>query len=152
MDFWQAEIDSCVLAMACHTSYKLSMSTLMFYTQWLLVAWLIYTSHGMIQSPSMSARGGGACSEAKDCQLAGLCTNGNCVCDPGWTGNHCELLDLAPLDPHSKTTLSAWNSEDSPRSSWGAAPIKGSDGKYHGWFNQLPEECGLSSWLPGTTE
>jgi hypothetical protein len=31
-----------------------------------------------------------------------------------------------------------------------AAPFKAEDGKFHGWFNQLPDQCGLSSWLPGS--
>ena len=93
--------------------------------------------------------GGGACTAARDCQLAGECQNRKCVCDPGWTGPHCSLLDLAPLG-NEENSGAAWNSEHSPRSSWGAAPIKGADGKYHGWFNQLPDLCGLSSWLPGS--
>merc|ERR1712176_358562 len=43
----------------------------------------------------------------------------------------------------------AWNSEVSARGSWGADVLH-VDGKYHGWFNQLPDQCGLSSWLPGS--
>ena len=70
------------------------------------------------------------------------------MCDPGWTGPLCHQLDLAPLPVGF--TGGAWNSELSPRSSWGAAPHRAADGKYHGWFNQLPDKCGLSSWLPGS--
>ena len=93
-------------------------------------------------------KGGGTCRTARDCQLAGLCTGSKCVCDPGWTGPLCHQLDLAPLP--TGFTGGVWNSELSPRSSWGAAPHQAEDGKYHGWFNQLPDKCGLSSWLPGS--
>jgi hypothetical protein len=103
------------------------------------------------QSPpgvrKIGPKGGGACTSARDCQLAGDCTGGKCVCDPGWTGPLCSMLDLAPLDVGFKG--GAWNTELSPHSSWGAAPLH-IDGKYHGWFNQLPAKCGLSSWLPGS--
>lgn len=96
--------------------------------------------------------GGGACASAADCMLAGVCVNSVCVCDPGWAGASCEVLDLAPLDANSAASGAAWNSEHSPRSSWGSAVISHPDsaGRYHGWFNQLPGECGLSSWLPGS--
>ena len=94
-----------------------------------------------------AARGGGACATSRDCQLAGLCLASKCVCDPGWTGEDCHLLDLEPL---GNDEPAAWNSEHSPSSSWGAAPFRGADGKVHGWFNALPNECGLSSWLPGS--
>lgn len=97
------------------------------------------------QDPTIT--GGGSCSTATDCQLAGECSSGTCQCDPGWTGPHCSLLDLAPIGTEEPA---AWNSEHSPRSSWGADVLKGPDGKYHGFFNQLPGQCGLSSWLPGS--
>jgi hypothetical protein len=92
-------------------------------------------------------KGGGTCSTARDCQLAGECTSGHCKCDPGWTGPLCSMLDLAPLPVGFRG--GAWNSELSPRSSWGAAPME-IGGVWHGWFNQLPARCGLSSWLPGS--
>ena len=60
----------------------------------------------------------------------------------------CNYLDLAPLPAGYKG--GAWNSETSGPGSWGAAPLKAADGKFHGWFNQLPDVCGLSSWLPGS--
>ena len=129
-----------------------------------------------VSGPASSPVGRGACTAAVDCQLAGECTAGKCVCasplppaarlsshfvaaaadepserracagDPGWAGALCSQLDLEPLTEEP----AAWNSEYSPRSSWGAAPFKAADGKFHGWFNQLPDQCGLSSWLPGS--
>jgi hypothetical protein len=112
------------------------------------VAGLLLLALGCIASPQ---NGGGRCLTARDCQLAGECKDvvGThlCSCDPGWTGPFCSLLDLAPLPVGFKG--GAWNSETSPRSSWGAAPLK-INGTYHGWFNELPGECGLSSWLPGS--
>ena len=38
-----------------------------------------------------------ACSSAEDCGLLGECSGaGECVCDVGYVGAHCETLDLAP--------------------------------------------------------
>jgi hypothetical protein len=99
------------------------------------------------QAVSAAPKGGGICTTALDCQLAGECKDGKCSCDPGWTGGLCSMLDLAPLKPGSGD---AWNAENSPRSSWGVAPLQDTNGTYHGWFNQLPDVCGLSSWLPGS--
>lgn len=35
-----------------------------------------------------------ACTDEKSCSLNGLCTGGRCVCDPAWTGDHCQTLHL----------------------------------------------------------
>ena len=38
-----------------------------------------------------------------DCALNGICKKSQCICDPGWTGDRCHLLDLKPpsrLEPH----------------------------------------------------
>ena len=67
-------------------------------------------------------QGGATCSTARDCQLAGECTAGKCVCDPGWAGASCSQLDLAPLTAEP----AAWNSEYSSRSSWGGERFPGS--------------------------
>ena len=111
---------------------------------------LLLPAAAVSQTPGVrkiGPKGGGACASATDCQLAGECKDSRCSCDPGWTGPLCSMLDLAPLPVGYKG--GAWNAELSPHSSWGAAPLH-IDGKYHGWFNQLPDKCGLSSWLPGS--
>lgn len=44
--------------------------------------------------------GGGACTTDVDCWINGDCGATGCRCDTGWTGPHCELLDLLPAqDP-----------------------------------------------------
>jgi hypothetical protein len=111
---------------------------------------LLLPAASVFQTPGVrkiGPKGGGACASATDCQLAGECKDSKCSCDPGWTGPLCSMLDLAPLPVGYEG--GAWNAELSPHSSWGAAPLH-IDGKYHGWFNQLPDKCGLSSWLPGS--
>jgi hypothetical protein len=49
--------------------------------------------------------GGGACTTARDCQLAGLCTNSKCVCDPGWAVRRTRNLAQA-LRPQPRILLS----------------------------------------------
>jgi hypothetical protein len=78
---------------------------------------LVFNAVGAATTAGALPQGGGACTSSRDCQLAGECTAGKCVCDPGWAGEVCSQLDLAPLT----TEPAAWNSEYSPRSSWGGA-------------------------------
>ena len=33
------------------------------------------------------------CTLDTDCQLNGVCTKGQCICDKGWTGNTCSYLN-----------------------------------------------------------
>jgi hypothetical protein len=40
------------------------------------------------------------CETELDCELTGLCVNGNCVCDEGWKGPTCTHLDLVPNPPN----------------------------------------------------
>ena len=49
------------------------------------------------------------CRSADDCNLLGRCntSDGTCSCYRGFTGQHCERLDLKPL-AHSNLDASAW--------------------------------------------
>eukprot|EP01063_Lacrimia_lanifica_P031955 TRINITY_DN537_c0_g2_i1.p1 TRINITY_DN537_c0_g2~~TRINITY_DN537_c0_g2_i1.p1 ORF type:complete len:386 (+),score=102.07 TRINITY_DN537_c0_g2_i1:43-1200(+) len=40
--------------------------------------------------------GAGACQTVSDCNNAGRCYNGKCLCDPTWTGETCDALNQLP--------------------------------------------------------
>lgn len=73
--------------------------------------------------------GRGNCNDDWDCSLGGVCTNSQCVCDPWFTGNNCDLLNLQP-----GTLSNGLNLADKNFSSWGGHSIKEDDG-YHGFFS-----------------
>ena len=65
-----------------------------------------------------AAGGGNAtkCATNGDCSLNGLCVEGVCVCDPGWAGLACGVLQLVPPaaimpaypPPELRNTTSSW--------------------------------------------
>ena len=102
-----------------------------------------------------------ACSTDDDCSLNGLClpnpsTNATsaCRCDPGWFGDDCGRLDLAPA-----TRFTGFNNTNftSPshysnrgNSSWGGQIIQDRDNPklFHLIYDQFAHGCGLSGWRP----
>ena len=51
-----------------------------------------------------------------DCSLNGVCTSGRCACDPGWTGDRCNHLQLRPpsrAEPHGyfNATMPTWGGD-----------------------------------------
>ena len=95
----------------------------------LLLATGVLSGKGL--SPAAAAST--SCSSELDCELSGTCANGVCVCDAGWTGEHCTHLALVPNPPghyayHARDPDNAsafWNS-------WGSSqPVKAADGTYH---------------------
>jgi hypothetical protein len=58
----------------------------------------------------------GGCEDELDCQLNGVCDNGQCVCDAAWSGNaNCSTLALLPAK-----VKNGYGFPGSPVSSWGA--------------------------------
>jgi hypothetical protein len=49
----------------------------------MLLSLLLITASPHVATADLPV-GGGACTTARDCQLAGECKNSKCVCDPGW--------------------------------------------------------------------
>eukprot|EP00041_Stephanoeca_diplocostata_P018805 m.397379 g.397379 ORF g.397379 m.397379 type:complete len:424 (-) comp21128_c0_seq1:258-1529(-) len=79
------------------------------------------------------------CSSDESCQLAGVCENGVCKCDPAWTGQNCSVLNLGK-------SHRAYTGRLADTSTWGGAAIKGDDGVYHGYFAEISGHCTLSAW------
>lgn len=76
----------------------------------------------------LTARLACSCLTELDCELSGVCTSGACVCDPGWTGTNCELLDLVPNPPGQL----AYHDVEDKWDSWGSSPpLLTKDGVYH---------------------
>lgn len=79
-----------------------------------------------------------SCSTELDCELSGGCEAGRCVCDPGWSGPTCTLLNLEPNPPGQLAfhdTTDGW-------SSWGSSPpIRTPDGTYHLYATRDINRC-----------
>ena len=62
-------------------------------------------------APKPIAKPSTTCSADDDCSLLGRCVDGNCVCNAGWTGAHCSVADLEPLDPtlgYQNDSIASW--------------------------------------------
>ena len=82
----------------------------------------------------------GSCKDPTDCSLGGLCVGGKCACDPAFTGPNCVALNLGLA-----TRGSAWNTKDT--ASWGGNVVwDTADSKWHLFFAEFVEHCGLGSW------
>ena len=63
------------------------------------------------------------CNSSFDCALSGDCTNGECICDPGWKGPHCTTFDLLPTPSNSGF--------HNINATWGGSPIETSNGNIY---------------------
>ena len=78
------------------------------------------------------------CNSDMDCSMNGLCNDGNCDCDAGWTRKGCSQLNYASQDPRGTglwglTLPPSLNITTVPfhpelnTSSWGGAVVRGDD-------------------------
>mmetsp|Transcript_5327 Transcript_5327/g.7850 ORF Transcript_5327/g.7850 Transcript_5327/m.7850 type:complete len:494 (+) Transcript_5327:157-1638(+) len=84
------------------------------------------------------------CRDDEDCSLNGVCSvEGKCNCNPAWSGNRCERLNLIPTTRHS-----GYRGVDDGHntSSWGGAVLRSEDGTYHMWASEMTEHCGIGAW------
>jgi len=96
---------------------------------------------------------GTACSTDEDCSLNGIC-NEVCRCDPGWYGDDCGHLDLAPATRW--TGYNHTNYTDPSHygkygnSSWGGriAQDRTDPKLFHLFVDQFAFGCGLGGWRP----
>jgi hypothetical protein len=79
------------------------------------------------------------CTTDTGCSLNGICQSGSCVCDSGWGGPRCAVLQLAPAQ------LS--NGYKQPgRSSWGGSVLQDEQGTFHMFVEELVNSCGLNTY------
>lgn len=105
----------------------------------------------------------GECETDDDCSLNGLCVAANasdmansCICDPGWFGDDCGRLDLAPATRgtgYNYTTVK--NADDFGsygNSSWCGSIVQDPNDKglFHMFTSQFAHGCGLSGWRPSS--
>lgn len=108
-----------------------------------------------------------SCKMDEDCSLNGICTRSRkpqsntkahgkvCLCDPGWIGDDCGRLDLAPAarytgynntyEPPGPDDLNIW-----PNASWGGRIIQDrrNTSIFHLITVQFTRGCGLRGWRP----
>ena len=89
------------------------------------------------------------CKTPLDCNYAGQCIAGQCVCETGWTGAECAELNLGAsfLPGEGGLYPDPKNSTQNVLNTWGAQAILGDDGTYHMFVAALSETCPLQQWL-----
>ena len=88
------------------------------------------------------------CVSNSDCQLNGKCGGtaaGVCECDPAWTGERCQLLNLLPAAADAGL-------QDPLLSSWGGSVLQdhAASGTWHMYAAVIENSCGLSAWRPNS--
>ena len=78
------------------------------------------------------------CTSDLDCSLLGDCISGKCVCDPGWKGEKCGLVDLLP-------TPRFGGYRNASMASWGGKAIE-IEGKWHMFASAMSHKCPLNQF------
>ena len=88
------------------------------------------------------------CASDADCSLLGECVAGACVCDAGWRGSDCGVLDLAPALRGSGYNRTG--ETPAPTSSWGGRVVRdpADAGLHHLFAAEFTQHCGLDFWSP----
>jgi EGF-like domain len=86
-----------------------------------------------------------ACTSDLDCDLNGVCTDGLCVCDPGWIGSDCGQLDL-----RAGPRANGYNLTGDGTSSWcnGIVQDPVDEKLFHLIVSEFTYNCGLNYWSP----
>ena len=93
-----------------------------------------------------TARAALVCTSDRDCSFTGVCTVAReCACDPGWRGDDCGVLDLAPA-----TRGTGYNRTAEGTSSWGGriVPDPADANLFHLFAAEFTGGCGLDFWSP----
>jgi len=87
------------------------------------------------------------CKRDEDCSLNGICSNdlGACICDAGWVGQDCGVLNLAPA-----TRKTGYNRTAEGISSWGGKVIQDpfNETLFHLFAAEFTHGCSLDYWSP----
>ncbi|GME28287.1 hypothetical protein GTA08_BOTSDO01148 [Neofusicoccum parvum] len=100
-----------------------------------------------------------ACTTDENCSLNGVCSDGSCICDPGWRSADCGELDLYPATKfsgynHTNATASdPYSGGTAGNASWGGQILQDRDDerKFHLITSQFAHGCGLNGWKPFST-
>jgi hypothetical protein len=98
----------------------------------LLLLILFYSSHLAISL---------GCLSSMDCSLLGECLNSKCVCDMGFRGDTCGILDLVP----GRTDYGYHNVSEGVGASWGGNSIF-FNGEWHAFIAEMTQNCTLNEW------
>ena len=92
----------------------------------------------VVSTAALAMRGG--CEASRACSLNGCTTAGGvCVCDAGWVGATCGVLDTLPVDPEQGMNGLPHNS------SWGGSVVF-AEGQYHLFFSLILGSCPMTDW------
>ncbi|KAK8048113.1 hypothetical protein PG994_009843 [Apiospora phragmitis] len=99
------------------------------------------------------------CTSDDDCSLNGICTPCSiCKCDPGWTSNDCNKLNLQPATRgtgynHTNVTLPDYYSTKGGNPSWGGQIVQDRRKKslFYLITSQFARGCSLAGWRPFST-
>lgn len=87
------------------------------------------------------------CKSDADCSLNGVCTSGQCACDPAWTGDSCATLNLLPTNKTSGYVNINVGSPPQNTSSWGGTVLYDEkDDVFYMWATELGGHCGMHTW------
>ena len=81
------------------------------------------------------------CSSSMDCSLLGECINSKCVCDAGFRGESCGILDLVP----GRTDYGYHNLSEGVGASWGGNSVY-FNGEWHAFIAEMTQNCTLNDW------
>jgi len=82
-----------------------------------------------------------ACTTTEDCQFNGICSNGLCQCDPGWTGSQCGVLNFVPAPLNA-----GFRQNDSYSWCGTILPDDKTPDLYHLYSSEMGDHCNLNVW------
>eukprot|EP01084_Bolivina_argentea_P253174 425192_1 len=93
------------------------------------------------------------CQSDIDCQFNGKCNpiTKNCSCNIGWSGYHCQSLNLQAATKGTGYHITNDNGSGKPTSSWGGGVLidkndKNNNTKYHMFLAEFDNHCGVDAW------
>ena len=93
---------------------------------------------------AIAAAARAACATDEDCSLSGSCTAGSCVCNAGWVGDTCALLDRRT--PASRASAGIYGFSPNVTSWGGSILTDNATGLHHLYVSEIAGPCGLVSW------
>lgn len=110
------------------------------FTHYVMITSLTLPSLVFSQAPGIP-QGGANCSNDWDCSLGGICNSSLlCSCDAWFTGERCDLLNLAPATPGAGLQVSNYFS-------WGGHSLySNNDNQYHLFASFMCRHATLGDW------